>query len=85
MRRWLWRWNRIGPPLLGGLIIIAATLIVWLQARGGDTPKESSQAVSLAAGDVAPDFSLPAVGGDIVSLGDSRGKDVLLYFSMGYG
>jgi peroxiredoxin Q/BCP len=31
-------------------------------------------------GDPAPDFSLPATGGETVSLGSLRGKKVLLYF-----
>jgi peroxiredoxin Q/BCP len=32
------------------------------------------------AGDAAPDFSLPADGGDTVSLSSLRGKKVVLYF-----
>lgn len=34
----------------------------------------------LAPGDAAPEFTLPAAGGDTVSLGDLRGKRVILYF-----
>lgn len=34
----------------------------------------------LAAGDVAPDFSLPASNGKSVRLSDFRGKNVVLYF-----
>ncbi|HYF61267.1 MAG TPA: thioredoxin-dependent thiol peroxidase [Herpetosiphonaceae bacterium] len=35
---------------------------------------------SLNIGDAAPDFSLPADNGETVSLGDFRGKKVILYF-----
>ena len=34
----------------------------------------------LREGDPAPDFSLPADGGDTISLGDLRGRRVVLYF-----
>ncbi|EKF59723.1 bacterioferritin comigratory protein [Agrobacterium albertimagni AOL15] len=34
----------------------------------------------LAAGDMAPDFSLPRNGGGTVSLSDFAGKSVILYF-----
>ena len=34
----------------------------------------------LAVGDQAPDFTLPASGGDTLSLSDLRGKAVILYF-----
>ncbi|MEV0199009.1 thioredoxin-dependent thiol peroxidase [Nonomuraea sp. NPDC050691] len=34
----------------------------------------------LAPGDAAPEFTLPAAGGNTVSLGDFRGKRVILYF-----
>ncbi|MEJ2538363.1 MAG: thioredoxin-dependent thiol peroxidase [Gemmatimonadota bacterium] len=34
----------------------------------------------LEAGDAAPDFSLPADDGSVVSLSDLRGKRVILYF-----
>ena len=36
--------------------------------------------VSLQAGDIAPDFTLPADGSRTVSLSDYRGKFVVLYF-----
>ncbi|MGQ7788510.1 thioredoxin-dependent thiol peroxidase [Nesterenkonia sp. K-15-9-6] len=34
----------------------------------------------LAPGDAAPKFTLPAVGGGTVSLGDLRGQKVIVYF-----
>ncbi|GAA3067817.1 MULTISPECIES: thioredoxin-dependent thiol peroxidase [Actinomycetes] len=34
----------------------------------------------LAPGDAAPEFTLPAVGGGTVSLGDLRGQKVIVYF-----
>ncbi|MEL7216097.1 MAG: thioredoxin-dependent thiol peroxidase [Pseudomonadota bacterium] len=36
--------------------------------------------MTLAAGDTAPDFSLPANGGETISLADFKGKPVVLYF-----
>lgn len=34
----------------------------------------------LTVGQPAPDFTLPAVGGQMVSLHDFRGRKVVLYF-----
>ena len=36
--------------------------------------------MTLAAGDTAPDFSLPANGGETISLSDFAGQPVVLYF-----
>ncbi|PRZ18925.1 thioredoxin-dependent thiol peroxidase [Nesterenkonia sandarakina] len=36
--------------------------------------------IRLETGDVAPTFTLPAAGGDSVSLDELRGKKVILYF-----
>ena len=37
-------------------------------------------ALKLKEGDLAPDFSVPASGGRVVSLTDFKGKSVILYF-----
>ncbi len=34
----------------------------------------------IKVGSVAPDFTLPATGGDMVSLSQYRGQQVILYF-----
>lgn len=36
--------------------------------------------MTLSVGDLAPDFSLPADGGQTLTLADLRGKNVVLYF-----
>lgn len=36
--------------------------------------------MTLAVGDIAPDFELPADGGGTLRLGDLRGKPVVIYF-----
>ena len=36
--------------------------------------------MSIALGDIAPDFELPAAGGKTVRLSDLRGRNVLLIF-----
>jgi peroxiredoxin Q/BCP len=43
-------------------------------------PPYSKELTMLNVGDQAPDFSLPSDSGGKVSLGDFRGKTVVLYF-----
>jgi cytochrome oxidase Cu insertion factor (SCO1/SenC/PrrC family) len=45
----------------------------------------SSLKTELSVGDIAPDFSLDAADGSLVSLQDYAGKPVLLYFHMALG
>jgi peroxiredoxin Q/BCP len=56
-------------------------------SRTNPSHPESSRAVSsnteptrLAPGDAAPDFALPDVDGDLISLADHRGRRLVLYF-----
>lgn len=42
--------------------------------------KSTSAAPIVAEGDKAPDFTLPADGGETLSLGDFAGKTIVLYF-----
>jgi cytochrome oxidase Cu insertion factor (SCO1/SenC/PrrC family) len=43
------------------------------------------QGASVAVGQTAPDFTLPAAEGEPVSLSDYKGQPVLLYFHMAVG
>ena len=71
------------------IILFAGALVAVLAGAGIFVLTRSETqdgAPMLSEGDVAPDFNLPAVGGRTVSLSDFIGeKNVLLYFSMGYG
>jgi peroxiredoxin Q/BCP len=53
-------------------LIVAAALIVIISRL--------SRTSAPAAGTLAPDFTLPSQDGTLVSLKDSRGKWVILYF-----
>lgn len=88
-------------PLLAGLLLLALLVIggVLAFSRGdpsnhrslvpdwlsGQHGQNRDSGTDLAVGDVAPDFSLPAVGGQTLSLSDFTGRNILLYFSMGHG
>jgi len=64
--------------LTGGvtLLVLAAAAALALRA---DRPTEA------ILGSPAPEFELSSTDGDVVSLADHRGHDVLLYFSEGVG
>ena len=67
---------------IAGLLALGLSLLASLLAAacGGGT------GAPLQVRDVAPDFTLTATNGSALSLSDYMGKkDVLLYFSMGYG
>lgn len=59
--------------LFGAIALLALVAIVKLSARGADR-------VMPAAGEAAPDFTLPSQDGTPVSLANYRGKWVVLYF-----
>ena len=60
-----------------------ATEVVLGPADGHDLPGTDLDRV--AAGDIAPDFSARALGGDVHTLSDYRGeKNVILFFYRGH-
>ena len=67
---------------ISGLLALGLSFagLLLAAACGGESD------AALQVGDVAPKFTLTATDGSAVSLGDYIGKkNVLLYFSMGYG
>jgi cytochrome oxidase Cu insertion factor (SCO1/SenC/PrrC family) len=82
----------VKPPLLGIVsAVIAAGVIVFVLARSPELgPKDGedlppSDLDRVAVGEMAPDFSLLAYSGDIISLSDYRGeKNVVLVFYRGH-
>lgn len=69
----LWRWLGFAIPILA----IIALVVVGVVSSGPDEAVVSTP---------APDFTLPATNGSVVSLSDALAQgDVLLYFSMGVG
>ena len=56
------------------LLCIAVLMVVLF------VPRLLSRSKAPVAGSVAPDFTLPAQDGSLVSLKDYRGKWVVLYF-----
>ena len=67
------------------LLLATVMLAVVLAACEQGNPATEDAGGPITVGEPAPDFSLPAAGGDKVSLTDYRGSSVLLYFSMGPG
>ena len=65
------------------LLLVLVPLVLGACQQGGSGGERPTDA-PIKVGATAPDFTLPAVGGEI-SLSDYRGSPVLLYFSMGPG
>lgn len=77
-RRWL------GPALwvVGGLAFVGVAALLILLARAGSPSAGGEGALTGAA----PDFTLPRLDGEPVSLSSYRGeRNVLLFFNEGYG
>lgn len=65
---------------LGGIVLaLAAALAVLASACGNNVPQ------GLRVGARAPEFSLPAVGGETVGLSGYHNRPVLLFFHMAQG
>jgi cytochrome oxidase Cu insertion factor (SCO1/SenC/PrrC family) len=70
-----------GALLLVGVAVAATALLL----RSGDKNYGPTRAM-VAQGETAPTFRLEGADGKFYSLDEYRGKkNVLLYFSMGYG
>ena len=81
-RRSRYQLSGVGMYALAGLafVVIAGMLVVLARQRQHQT----GEAAPLSG--MAPDFSLPAVNGEPVTLSSFRGqKNVLLFFNEGYG
>ena len=61
------------------LVLLIVLLMLPLAACGGSEPE------GMQTGAAAPDFSLPDVTGQTVSLSDYAGTPVLLFFHMAVG
>jgi cytochrome oxidase Cu insertion factor (SCO1/SenC/PrrC family) len=69
--------------LLFGVLLVAVAGFVFVSRDGGSTAGEEDLAelpVAPAIGARAPEFSLPDVNGQPVSLSDFRGKPVAMMF-----
>jgi peroxiredoxin len=65
--------------LLIAALAVGAVAVAAVLAVRADRPTEAT------LGNVAPDFELASTDGNMVSLTDHRGHDVLLYFNEGVG
>jgi hypothetical protein len=84
----------IHPEARARIIVNVYTRFVWLSiallilvsACSGGDEKSASQPTTLERGTAAPEFALESVGGSTISLASlTSSRNVLLYFSMGYG
>lgn len=81
--------GRRGQLLTAGLAVLAVAGL-FLAFRSGQSQQHAAgkaayQVGQPAQGEAAPAFSLAASNGKTVSLGDYRGKNVLLFFQEGIG
>lgn len=68
--------------LLGGLVFVGVAALLILLARAG-SPRAGGEGALTGS---APDFTLPRLDGEPVSLSSYRGqRNVLLFFNEGYG
>ena len=87
-RGW-WRtrrgWRRLAERagIAAGVVAVAAVMILAFRAAGG---REGGPSPEKLISREAPDFTLPTLDGEQVTLSDFRGeKNVLLFFNEGYG
>lgn len=74
--------SKMAMYTIAGVVFVAVAGILVLLSRGG--AHETSEARPLSG--VAPDFTLPSVNGQPVTLSSYRGqRNVLLFFNEGYG
>ena len=76
---------RLGLAILAVIAVGAVALATMMLIRSDDSDYKPTRAM-VSAGEQAPSFNLEGADGKYVSLEQYRGKkNVLLYFSMGYG
>jgi hypothetical protein len=72
--------------VLTGVMITIALLLTLSGCRSAPEEIPDAGSGQLTVGDTAPDFTLPAATGGMVSLASVvEQQDVLLYFNMAYG
>ena len=75
---------RLGLAAVALLVIGVVALAAAILIRSDDSEAKPVRPM-VSAGEQAPSFNLEGADGKYVSLEQYRGKNVLLYFSMGYG
>jgi len=77
--------RRLAPFAVGAALMMIAWSAAPARAAGDDAgaSSEIGSAIGPELGDMAPDFTLPAVDGSEVTLSDLRGGPVVLIFFRG--
>jgi len=71
---------------IGGAVLFLVGVVVFIALNRQSGALTQYEAGKPGAGALAPEFSLPAVGGGTFSLSDYRGQEnVLLFFQEGVG
>jgi len=63
-------------------VVVGLSVLYTEEAKVASTAlsREELLDMALELGQAAPDFSLPATGGETITLSDLRGKPVVLFF-----
>jgi peroxiredoxin Q/BCP len=76
-------WALLTVVAVGGLYLVYASAATDTSSSSGDASGYAHVSGEPGAGEIAPDFTLPASTGGEVSLSDYGGRSVLLYFQEG--
>lgn len=82
-RAWIIAWALLAVVAVGGLYLLYSWSADGQGTASGTASGYRHVAGEPGAGSRAPEFTLPASTGGMVSLSDYRGKRVLLYFQEG--
>jgi peroxiredoxin len=82
-RGWVIAWALLTVVAVGGLYLVYASAATDTSSSSGDASGYAHVSGEPGAGEIAPDFTLPASTGGEVSLSDYGGRSVLLYFQEG--